>query len=531
MDIAAALDQLGLTRGDLAYRGLYRGTHFMDNWLSLVPGDAGQTRLQSVTWLDSRVLGGPLPPQVVTLTLTIGRDGQPLTAQRSADGKDLAVDFTAGTALLPDGSTQPIEANGARHALDNNHPGLVALLVLLSPPIGGADPSTQVFLVSALTTVPYQLTRHDDGTLVSNFGETLRCDTQGRLTRIEAAGGVVVVERADPPPPHPTLQLQSPPPTAGYIAPAALAPRMQDIAIEVPGRGPLAATFTAAAHQTAAGILVLQGSGEVDRHGFAAGIDTGTATFADALAAAGLAVLRFDKRGVGQSRRQDDSLAGAGFRGGLDDAAAALGDLRRRIAPDAPVIVMGHSLGGLAALSLSVDRHAGALPLVLLATPGRSLPRLIRAQTLDQGRRLGLSEDTIADQLDELDHFLAYARNELQGQPVRASALAGRLAAASMADLSGKDPAALMQRQQAPVCLLQGARDIQVDATADFAVLQQAAQQAGVAITARLFPGLNHLFRSASPGEGLENYAQAGTVDTEAVQMVVSWCQTIRGRP
>lgn len=525
MDIAAAVEQLGLTRGDLAYRGLYRGTHFMDNWLSLLPGDAGQTRLQSVTWLDSRVLGGPLPPQVVTLTLTLDRDGQPLTARRCAGGKELAVDFTTGTAHLSDGSRQPIAAGSARHALDNNHPGLVALLLLLTPPVGGTDFAREVFLVSALTTVPYQLSLHEDGALVSNFGETLRRDALGRLTRIEAADGLVVVDRADPPPPRPTLPPPASPATTGYVAPIALAPRMQDVEIDVPGRGVLAATFTQGAGPAAAGVLVLQGSGEVDRHGYSAGIDTGTATFADALGMAGLAVLRFDKRGVGQSRRADDSLPGAGFRGVLDDAAAALRDLRTRLAPAAPVILMGHSLGGLAALSLSVDRHDGALPLVLLATPGRSLPQLIRAQTLDQGRRLGLSDETIARQLDDLDHFLAYARGELKGREVRASALAGRLAAAAMADLSGVDPAALMQRQRAPVCLLQGGRDIQVDATADFAVLLHAARAAGVLIEARLFPGLNHLFRPATLGEGLENYAHAGTVDAEAVQTVVSWCK------
>lgn len=528
MDIAAALDALGLTSGDLAYRGLYQSRHFMDSWLSLVPEEAGTIRLQSLTCLDSRVLGGPSPPQTAIVEIVLASNGQPLRASQRMGEKKLEVDFVAGEARLADGSHQPMALGDAGYVLDNNHPGLVALLLMLLSPRDGVMSDVGVFLISALTAVPYRLSQRDDGALESEFGEVLHLDVDGVLAQIEAAGGAVVLERLAVAPPRPVI-----PDDAGgggraahqYQPPEALKSRMREIEIEVPQRGMLAASFTQGAMSGATGLLVLQGSGEVDRHGFSGGIDTGTSAFADALALSGFAVLRFDKRGVGQSRRMDNSLPGEGFRGSLADAEAALSALRTLIGPDAPAIILGHSLGGLAALALSAEGHEGHIPLVLLAVPGRPLPALIEAQTIHQGQRMGLSEETIARQLDELDHFFAYARGEVRAEDVRASALAGRLAVAAMADLSRLDPTALIRQQRAPVLLLQGGRDIQVDEVADFGSLRKAAEHDGVPIEARVLPELNHLFRKAASGEGLETYAQPANVDPEAVRAVVSWCE------
>jgi alpha-beta hydrolase superfamily lysophospholipase len=520
MDIAAALELYGLNQNELAFRGSFRGQHFMDNWLSVTALASGGWRLTSTSWVDGRVLGGPLPPQIAELELTIDQKGTPLRALRTSLGKTLTVDFRGGWAILPDDSHQPVETADVQHVLENNHPSLLALFGTLAPPTTGGQ-VRKAFIVSALSGVPYRLAPQEDGAFLSEFGETLRFDAAGRLVGIEAADGAVMILRADPAPPRPIAATEAVTPV--YVARATLAPRMQDIAVDAAARGMLAATFTSPAYPTAAGVLVLQGSGDVDRHGFSAGLDTGTATFADTLAELGLAVLKYDKRGVGQSRRADDSLPSEGFQGTLDDANAALTALRARLASGTRLILLGHSLGGLAALALSVERHHGELPLVLLAAPGRPLSEVIRAQTLDQGRRLGMSEAALDRQLEDLEHFFAYARGEISGDNVRAFALAGRLAKPFMADLAALDPAALMRRQTAPVCLLQGGRDVQVDPSLDFERLRQAGEQVGVPLQARLFPTLNHLFRQVEPSEGLESYALAGSVDPEAVTFVVDW--------
>lgn len=79
-----------------------------------------------------------------------------------------------------------------------------------------------------------------------------------------------------------------------------------------------------------------------------------TARIARALVDGGLAVLRFDFTGLGDS---EGELANAGFSGNVDDVIAAARFLEREHA--APQLLVGHSLGGAAVL-----RAAGSLPAV-----------------------------------------------------------------------------------------------------------------------------------------------------------------------
>jgi uncharacterized protein len=120
--------------------------------------------------------------------------------------------------------------------------------------------------------------------------------------------------------------------------------------------------------------LLLNGSGPLDRDSNMRGqrLDVAKA-LAGALAAAGVASLRFDKRGVGES---GGDYLNTGFHQETDDALAALAALR-----DAPgvdrerVCLIGHSVGAvIAARAASADGGiAGAALLCVAAQPGREV--------------------------------------------------------------------------------------------------------------------------------------------------------------
>jgi pimeloyl-ACP methyl ester carboxylesterase len=467
-------------------------------------------------------MGLPSPPMILETRLTLDLTGRPLRYESQAQGKRMLCDFLSGRVTLPDGSRQTVDCAGAGYVLDNNHPGQIALMLVQCLPSSRDSMRPRVFLVPGLTTLDYGMTQQEDGTWTSDLGETLHLSSNGALHRIVAAGGLVTIERLPVAPPLPDLD-HAAPAEAEYEPPADLYDRMQDIEIERENHAHIGATLTFSP-KPLGGVLMLQGSGAVDRHEFSSGIDTGTHVFADALARAGFSVLRFDKRGVGASRQADDTLGELGHASMVDDAAAALDRLQSVLPEGSPVILVGHSLGGITALAVSVQRAKGNIPLVLLATPGRALPQVMAAQIRSQGQRLGLTPEHIAQQLAELDHFTDFSRAKVDPGDVRASAQAGRLFRKSFADLADLDPAALVSAQRAAIAIAQGGHDAQVDPAEDYARLLAAARMAHVPCEARVFPTLNHLFRASDPDEGFASYADRRPVDAEAVAWVVDWC-------
>ncbi|MGH6741205.1 MAG: alpha/beta hydrolase, partial [Bradyrhizobium sp.] len=141
-------------------------------------------------------------------------------------------------------------------------------------------------------------------------------------------------------------------------------------------------------------VLLMAGSGPTDRNGNQFGAGPGELRqLAEALAANGIASLRFDKRGIGRSidnklREQDMS-----FDLMVRDAAAWLtwldgrSDLGRRL-------VAGHSEGGVVAIRLA-DR-APLSGLILLATPGLRLGDSMRDQIAAAGWPAALRDEALA---------------------------------------------------------------------------------------------------------------------------------------
>src|SRR5215471_5108766 len=99
-------------------------------------------------------------------------------------------------------------------------------------------------------------------------------------------------------------------------------------------------------------------------HCFTCGKDTLAAKrISVALAARGIAVLRFDFTGLGSS---EGEFANSTFSSNVADLVAAADELRRR--GRAPAILIGHSLGGTAVLAAAAE-VAEARAVVTIAAP------------------------------------------------------------------------------------------------------------------------------------------------------------------
>ncbi len=138
-------------------------------------------------------------------------------------------------------------------------------------------------------------------------------------------------------------------------------------------RGTLTLSGATSPTATAPAALLVSGSGPIDRNSNTKrlAIDV-MSQLADRLAANGIASLRYDKRGVGDS---DGAYLSAGLHDNIDDARAALEVLKARPEVDARrVVVIGHSEGALIAASLADDDQlAGVVLLAGTARNGREV--------------------------------------------------------------------------------------------------------------------------------------------------------------
>jgi len=117
-------------------------------------------------------------------------------------------------------------------------------------------------------------------------------------------------------------------------------------------------------------------------------------SIAHALAAAGVASLRYDDRGVGKS---GGDFAKATLADVIADARAGVEHLRGRAEVGA-VGIVGHGEGGLAALAVAA-RDERVKAVFLLGTPARSLDGVFLAQAARELKSSGLSAEEVERQL------------------------------------------------------------------------------------------------------------------------------------
>lgn len=287
-------------------------------------------------------------------------------------------------------------------------------------------------------------------------------------------------------------------------------------------------------------IVLITGSGPQDRDETIAGHKP-FLVLADHLTRRGIAVLRFDDRGVGKSTGSFTAATTPDF---AHDAEGALGFLLTRPEIDAKRLgVLGHSEGALAALMIAA-RRAEVSFLVFLA--GTAVPGadVILAQTEAIARAMGAPEAALAQNRDLQKRLLDAARStpsplELRKkaeeilaavpEPQR-NAQVNQLLTPWMRFFINFDPAPVIRRIKCPVLALFGELDLQVLSAQNSPVMEQALREAGNPRTEiHRLAKLNHLFQPATTGTPQEYGAIETTIDPKALDLVTAWLRRNAG--
>ena len=273
------------------------------------------------------------------------------------------------------------------------------------------------------------------------------------------------------------------------------------------------------------------------------------AVIADALTRSGVAVLRFDDRGTGQST---GNFAAADSRNFKQDVLGALRFLQGHSRLNSRAIgLIGHSEGGLIGTLTSAGSKDVAF-LVLLAGTGVSGADIL----LSQGELIARAEGITDEKLlrDQRRQQEVLIRTVLQHpadatvETLRTTALqelAEQMPAepddrkAFEAQLDGGlktlhavwfrffltyNPADDLKRVTCPVLALNGARDTQVDPRLNLPAIRSSLAAGGnQRVSVEELPGLNHLFQTCRTG-GVSEYEQIEeTISPLVLQRLTEW--------
>jgi pimeloyl-ACP methyl ester carboxylesterase len=234
-------------------------------------------------------------------------------------------------------------------------------------------------------------------------------------------------------------------------------------------------------------VLIIAGSGPTDRDGnslFVPGRDSYSyQQLAQGLAANGIASLRYDKRGAGQSTLSGKSVASLTIDDYVADAVACVGHLQRG-GKFSAVSVIGHSEGGIIGLKLAALTRLKCL--IPLSTPGQCTDKVLLEQLKPR------LSDTLYRQsvriLDELRQDITPA-----GVPADLNMLFNAGNYAYWKSSFRFDPCTLLAAVNIPVLIVGGAADQQVS-PAQVALLQHCKPDTRLV----LIPGMTHALKNSS---------------------------------
>lgn len=350
----------------------------------------------------------------------------------------------------------------------------------------------------------------------SNVAATMWTDEAGRMIRLSVPGQALEVVRED---------------VASVASRTVAISRPNDEPFRIPANGfMLAGTLsrpaTAAGGATRLPAVVLVGTtGPTDRDHLVHGIPV-LGELAGAIADAGFIVVRYDKRGVGQSGGRAETAGLAEYAEDVRAAIKALAD-RKDVDPKR-VAVVGHGAGGtIALLAASKDKRITAVG--LLATPGVPGADLILAQqqhTLARSR-MSAQEKQAAIDLQRRIHDAVVTGKGWEQLPI---SVRRAVDSPEFQSFLLNDPARIMPEVRQPLLIVQGTLDTQVDPTNADRLLELAkARKNAPPVDIAKIPGVNHLLEAATTGEEDEYGSLPDKHVSKAVtQALIEWLQKTR---
>jgi alpha-beta hydrolase superfamily lysophospholipase len=246
--------------------------------------------------------------------------------------------------------------------------------------------------------------------------------------------------------------------------------------------------------------LIIAGSGPTDRDGNSGAMLRSDAykKLAQGLASQGIATLRYDKRGIGDSidHQPEDDLR---FDDYVNDALALTGWLERDPRLHG-IAIIGHSEGSLIGmLAAQQDPHVQAF--VSLEGPGRDLGTIV-----DEQLRAAGAAPNIVNEVVSIDASLRAGKTVPDPDPQLAALFRPSVQPYLISEYR-YDPAKEIAKLTIPVLIVHGSTDIQVSAT-DAKLLAAADPKARVAN----IDGMNHVLVDAPEGRAanIATYAKPG---------------------
>lgn len=295
-------------------------------------------------------------------------------------------------------------------------------------------------------------------------------------------------------------------------------------------------------------VILISGSGPQDRNEEMLGHKP-FLVIADHFTRKGIAVLRFDDRGVGKSTGDFKTATSMDF---ATDVQAGIDFLKSRseIAGD-HIGLVGHSEGGLIAPIVAAENPDVDF-IVMMAGPGVDGTEILMLQQQLLARAEGTSEKEIersrkasekiykelkaSNDLEKTKkELMKYVKEELEALPEEEKAKLGdmdALARQQVEVLSGPwfqfflryDPRENLKKVSCPVLAINGDKDLQVDAGQNIPVIEKALKAGGnKKVTTKVLPGLNHLFQHSETGRSSEYGELEETFAPEALELMTNW--------
>ena len=269
---------------------------------------------------------------------------------------------------------------------------------------------------------------------------------------------------------------------------------------------------------------------------------------ADYLSRNGIAVLRFDDRGVGKSQGTQLNATSADF---ATDAEAALSFLKNNPKINQKDIgLLGHSEGGLIAPIVGASNPDVGF-IVSLAGPGVTGQQIILRQAQEISRLSGVSEEQIRKNTETNKKLYAVLRKEKDNKKAEVKILAiykeilekektaeedtekalNQLKATFGAETYTwfryfimTDPSVFWKKVECPVLALNGEKDVQVSAIENLPAIEKTLKSSGnESVKTVSMPGLNHLFQHCTTGLPTEYGQIEETFSPEALKIIADW--------
>ncbi len=258
---------------------------------------------------------------------------------------------------------------------------------------------------------------------------------------------------------------------------------------------------------------------------------------ADYLTRKGIAVLRYDDRGAGESTGDLSRSTIEDFAG---DAYAGFLYLREQgeIDPD-KIGILGHSEGGIVAPLLAA-RYRDIAFIVMLAGPGLPGDEILCLQNRAIAKASGISDETIekGNTVNKLLYSVVKSEQDLDEATLKIKSI---LKDAGMTEEQIKatvnqllspyfrfflqyDPQPALRNVQCPVLALIGGKDLQVPPKENIPALEKALYEGGNSdYTVLEIEGLNHLFQTANTGLVNEYAMIDETISPDVLQLIALW--------